>query len=56
LQPTPDRADLWVRSAPPHECIMIPSKLRTLRQIWAVFFFVLFVVLLLLMDYQHLRG
>jgi MauM/NapG family ferredoxin protein len=35
---------------------MIPKKLRTLRQIYAVFFFALFIVLLLVMDYAQLKG
>jgi len=35
---------------------MIPKKLRTIRQIWAAFFLVLFVVLLLVMDYDSLKG
>lgn len=35
---------------------MLPRKLRTIRQIWATFFLVLFVVLLLVMDYDGLKG
>lgn len=35
---------------------MLPKKLRTIRQIYAVFFFVLFVVLLLLTNYASLKG
>jgi MauM/NapG family ferredoxin protein len=35
---------------------LLPQKLRTIRQLWAGFFLVLFVVSLLLMDYQQLKG
>jgi polyferredoxin len=35
---------------------MIPKKLRTIRQIYAAFFFALFAALLLLSDYTHLKG
>jgi len=35
---------------------MIPKKLRTIRQIYAVFFFALFLVLLLLTNYADLKG
>jgi hypothetical protein len=35
---------------------MIPKKRRTIRQIYAVFFFALFVALLLLSDYTHRKG
>jgi polyferredoxin/ferredoxin len=35
---------------------MMPRKLRSLRQLYAAFFFVLFIVLLLLMDYAKLKG
>ena len=35
---------------------MIPRKLRTFRQLYAVCFFALFLVLLWLTDYAHLRG
>lgn len=35
---------------------MVPRKLRTLRQIYAVFFFALFLVLLLITDYANLKG
>jgi polyferredoxin len=35
---------------------MIPKRLRTIRQIYAVFFFALFLALLLLTNYADLKG
>ena len=35
---------------------MIPKKLRTIRQIYAAFFFALFVALLLITNYADLKG
>ena len=35
---------------------MLPKKLRTYRQIWAVFFFALFLLLLFLTDFGRLKG
>lgn len=35
---------------------LLPTKLRTLRQLWAGVFLALFVVLLLVMDYDSLKG
>jgi polyferredoxin len=35
---------------------MIPKKLRTIRQIYAAFFFVLFLMLLLLTNYADIKG
>ena len=35
---------------------MLPKKLRTYRQVWAVFFFALFLLLLFLTDFGRLKG
>jgi len=35
---------------------MLPKKLRTLRRIWAVFFFGLFILLLLSRDFHRMAG
>lgn len=35
---------------------LVPHRLRTLRQIYAAFFLALFVILLLVMDFDGLRG
>ncbi len=41
---------------PARRLTLVPRRLRTLRQIYAAFFLVLFVLLLLVMDFQGLRG